>query len=106
MRYFIKIGQVKEKTDLLEKELAIIDENIKKLQLLKDNLEWHGDAANQFYFNYDNYLSDLKKIQKKVIDSILFLASFYDKYSDEYLRLKTKYANILNEEAYQYDKVQ
>ena len=105
MRYFVKIVQIKEKIDILEKELEIINENIEKLGLIKNDLEWQGEAANVFYLNYDKYFLDMKKTRGKIIKSILFLGSFYDIYSEEYIRLKTKYANLLDEEDYRYGKI-
>lgn len=98
MRYFIKINEVGEKVDFMEKKLDIIHDNIENLRILKDELSWQGDAASIFYQQYDNYLLKLRDSEQKIINSILFLKSFYNKYGDEYERLRRKYANIIDME--------
>ena len=98
MRYFIKINEIREKLDFMEKKVDIINENIEKLELICRELNWQGDAANDFYFNYEKYVLRLKQTEHKIVNSILFLTSFYDSYGDEYARIKRKYSSIIDEE--------
>ena len=98
MRYFIKLNDLGEKIDFMEKRLDIIHENIENLKLIRDNLTWKGDAADNFCQNYDNYLLKLQIAEQKIINSVLFLTSFYDKYGNEYMRIRNKYANIFDME--------
>lgn len=92
MRYFIRVREIKDKVDILERELDKIDSNINQLEKIKEKLEWYGDAANVFYICFDNYLAELRKTEQNVINSIAFLAEFYNQYSDEYIKLSRKYS--------------
>lgn len=98
MRYFVKLNELGEKIDFMEKRLDIIHENVENLKSIKNNLSWEGEAANDFYQKYDNYLLKLQISEQKIINSVLFLVSFYDKYGNEYMRIRNKYANVLDME--------
>ena len=100
MRYYINIEALKEKVSYMEKKLDIIQNDIEKLQQIKDNLNCEGEAANKFYLNYDNYLLSLKKAKQNITNAILFLVSFYNKYGEEYNRIKQKYSAVLSTEDY------
>ena len=96
MRYLVKIGELGEKIDYLEKQLSIIDENINYLKSIKNNIIWEGTASLKFNEYYDNYLKELSIIEKTITSYIKYLATFYNNYSNEYLRIRQKYTNLAN----------
>ena len=48
MRYYINIEVLKEKVSYMEKKLDIIQNDIKKLQQIKDNLNWKAKQLINF----------------------------------------------------------
>ena len=96
MRYLVKIGELGEKIDYLEKQLSIIDENINYLKSIKTNIVWEGTASLKFSEHYDNYLKELVSIEKTITSYIKYLTTFYNNYSNEYLRIRQKYTNLAN----------
>ena len=94
MRYLVKFNDIKEKITFFETQLDSIVENIDNIEKLKRVVIWEGDGANSFIANIDDYVSKLRLMQDKVLDSIKFLTTFYDRYGIEYDRLTTKYAHV------------
>ena len=97
MKYFVKLNDLGNKIDFFEEQLNVIDEKITYLELSRESVMWQSDAANEFYNNYDLYITSLKKIEKQILSFIEYLVSYYDKYGAKYNELRRKYANILDE---------
>ena len=98
MNYLVRVDSLKEKVNYLENQLKNIDEKIVELEQVKANLKWDGDAATTFVEVYDNYLSDLKEIERKIFSYIKFLNAYCDKYGDEYGRLRREFSSLVTEE--------
>ena len=94
MRYLVKIGELREKIDFLEKQLLIIDENIDYLKKLKSDIIWEGQASLTFSNHYDNYIKELITIRETISSYIRYLTTFYRNYGNEYLRIRQKYTNL------------
>ena len=93
MRYLVKIGELKEKIDYLEKQLSIIDKNIEVLRTIKSSIKWEGEASLSFERNFNSYLKELNMIENYILANIRYLIKYYDVYGTEYTRLRRKYAN-------------
>ena len=98
MRYLVKIGELRQKIEFLEKQLSIIDENIEYLKVIKTNIVWKGEASHSFDRHYNEYLKELTTIEENILSSIKYLIRYYDNYGNEYNRLRKKYANVVNRE--------
>ena len=96
MRYLVKIGELGEKIDYLEKQLSIIDENINYLKKLESSIIWEGKASLKFSNYHTNYLNQLVSIENTILSYIKYLTTFYNNYGNEYLRIRQKYTNLAN----------
>lgn len=101
MRYLVKIGELGRKIEFLEKQLAIIDENIVNLKNVQSSVIWEGKASASFFNEYDKYLSQLNVIEENTLNLLEYLTSYYDKYGERYSELRQKYAR-LNDEVKKY----
>ena len=99
MRYLVKLGELRQKIEFLEKQLSIIDDNVENLKIIKTNIKWEGEASNSFDNKYNEYLKELTLIEERILSYIKYLIQYYESYGAEYKRLRTKYANINNMEA-------
>ena len=98
MRYLVKINDLGEKIKYLENQLDIINEKVNYLETYKSNVNWEGEGANTFYQNYDTYINELKDIEKETLSFIEFLTTYYNRYGEEYVSLRKKYRELLDEE--------
>ena len=98
MRYLVKISELKQKINYLEKQLSIIDENITNLKNVKSSIIWQGDAFLKFSDKYDDYINRLVGIEEKTISSIDYLMKFYKNYGDDYMSIRAKFTNLSNRE--------
>lgn len=98
MRYLVKIGELGQKIDYLEKQLSIIDENISYLKTIKSNIIWEGEASLRFNDYYDNYINELTNIENRILSNIKYLATYYKNYGNEYMRLRQKFVNLADRE--------
>ena len=94
MRYLVRFNDIKEKIAFFETQLDSIIEDINNIEKIKRVVIWEGDGANSFITNIDDYVSKLRLMQDKILESIKFLTTFYDSYGSEYERLTIKYANM------------
>lgn len=94
MRYYINLGELKQKIEYFEQQLSIIDDNIEYLEVIKKEIIWEGEASISFDNHYNEYLDELKKIEKKILSYINYLIQYYESYGTEYKRMRTKYANM------------
>ena len=92
MRYLVKINDIKEKIDYFESQLDIIVDNINDIEELKNVIIWEGSAATACINSLDDYVTKLRCFQDEILNCILLLTSFYDRFGSEYTRLKAKYA--------------
>lgn len=96
MRYLVKIGELGEKIEYLEKQLSIIDENIGILEKAKSTIVWQGEAYVRFNENYNKYIKDLVRMEQKILSYIEYLVKFYNNYSDEFMRIRERYIELSN----------
>ncbi len=96
MRYLVKLGELRQKIDFMEQQLAIIDENIEKLKVIKTNIVWEGKASNSFDKYYNSYLQELTYIEDRLLLYIKFFIKYYENYGTSYRGLRRKYVNISN----------
>ena len=97
MRYLVKVEELKNKNEYLEKQLKLIDESILVIESLKSKLIWEGDTKESFIVKYDEYLEKLKKFEQNYISFLAFMKSFQGNYAEEYQNLKREYANVFSE---------
>lgn len=102
MRYLVKLDELKQKIDYLEKQLSIIDENISVLKNVKSSIIWEGKASTAFNNHYDNYIGELTSIEEKILSSISYLYKFYDRYGSEFNDMRQKFVNLANNERAEY----
>ena len=96
MRYLVKIGELGEKIEYLEKQLSIIDENIDYLEKVKSTIIWQGEAALKFDETYSNYIKDLIRIESRILSYVEYLIKFYNNYGEEFVRIRQKYTDLTN----------
>ena len=96
MRYLVKVGDLGEKIEYLEKHLSNIDDNINYLKSIKPNIVWEGEASIIFNRNFDEYLNKLISIEDTISSYIDYLNTFYNNYGNEFLRLRQKHTNLSN----------
>lgn len=94
MRYLVKINDIKEKITYFESQLDIVVENINDIEEIKNIVIWEGEGATAFVNKIDDYVTKLRGFQDEILNCILLLTSFYDRFGSEYNRLKAKYSNI------------
>ena len=97
MRYLVKLGELEQKIEYLEKQLSIIDENIFYLKNIKSNIIWEGKAAQSFSNYYDNYINKLINMEDKIYSIINYLNKFYENYGDSYIRIRKQFNNLSDE---------
>ena len=94
MRYLVKIGELGRRIEFLEKQLAIIDENIVNLKNVRSSVIWEGKASVSFFNEYENYLTQLNLIEENTLKLLEYLSSYYNKYGEKYGELRRKYARL------------
>ncbi len=94
MRYLVKLGELGQKIENVQEQLASIDENINNLSDIKSNIIWEGEASLVFSEDYENYLNELDYIRENIISSIKYLSYYYNNYSHEYLDMKKRLNNL------------
>ena len=97
MRYLVKLGELGQKIEYLNKQLSIIDENISNLVTFKDNIIWEGKASVTFSNYCDNYIKELEKIEENILSYIEYLLKYYDNYGNEHLRIKKQFTSLTDE---------
>lgn len=98
MKYLVRVNDLGQKIDYLEKQLDIINEKVNYLETYKNSVIWEGDGADTFYENYESYINELKGIEQNTLSFIEYLTTYYDKYGNTYSTLRSKYKNMLDEE--------
>ena len=91
MKYLVKTKELKDKVDYIAKQIMIIDENIENLSKIKSSIVWEGVASAKFLDIYDNYISELKYIEKDLIAIDKYLSSYGESYDIGYANLIKKY---------------
>ena len=98
MKYLVKIGDLGHKIKYLEKQLDVIYNKVNYLETYKKSVVWVGSGAESFFANYNNYITELKNIEKETLSFIEFLTTYYNRYGEEYANLRSKYKDLLDEE--------
>ena len=94
MRYLVKVGELIEKTDYIEKQLTIIDENIENLDRIKERIIWEGEASARFLDNYNNYIKELSNIENNILSINKYLMAYANNYGNQYSQLRKKYSKM------------
>ena len=97
MRYLVKLGELEQKIEYLEKQLSIIDENVSYLKTIKSNIIWEGEAAQSFSNYYDNYINNLINIEDKIYTTINYLNKIYESYGNNYTSIRKQFNNLSDE---------
>jgi len=97
MRYLIKIDRLDEKNLFFENQINRINERVDELQKLANNIDWVGPAREAFVEYFNNYINDLNKVKKQMLNCLLFCKTYSKNYSSEYDRIKLTFNNILDE---------
>jgi len=98
MKYLVRVGNLKHKIDIIEKQLVNIDDKVNELENIKLNLNWDGEAANTFNEVYDEYLFELRNMEDKLLSYVKFLMDYCNQYGEEYSSIRKRLRTILSRE--------
>ena len=98
MRYLVSMSELKQEIKFLETQLEIIDDNVVKLNNIKDSVEWEGIGYESFLTHYTDYIDYLNNLEKRIISYIKFITSYYDKYGNKYSELRGRYSRLYDKE--------
>ena len=72
-------------------QINSIEEAVRKMELLKNDLVWQGESHDRFIAKYDNNIKDIKEKMLILMEYIDFLKVFNSKYDKAINNIKNIY---------------
>ena len=94
MKIIVNTKEIKLFEKKIIDEMNRIDDNVIKMEALKNELVWDGTAYHKFIEKYDNNIKDIKDKMLSLTKCIKILDKFTNNFSEVQDEVKTKCKNI------------